>query len=86
MHAPLIQALPESVYYPAQALVLLGQAWRPASVYLESVYLGLAHLGLVHLGLAHPALVLRARVARARVLIVAVQRIGPVLDNTSGWC
>jgi len=81
LHAPLIQALPESVYYPAQALVLPGQAWRPASVYLELVY-----LGLVHLGLAHPALVLRARVARARVLIVAVQRIGPVLDNTSGWC
>ena len=84
MHAPLTEALPESVYSqaqasahpesvycPAQALALLGQAWPPASVYL---------------GLVHPALVLRACVGRAKVLTVAAPRIVPVLDNTPAGC
>jgi hypothetical protein len=72
LHAPLIEAHPESVCYQAQALARQAPALHPARVLLGQAW----HLGSVHL-----ELVLRACVGLAKVLTAAAPRIDLVLDN-----
>jgi hypothetical protein len=78
LHAPLTEALPESVYSQGQASARQDLALHPALVLLVQAQ----HLAWEHPVSAHPARVLQACVGPAKDLIVAAPRIGLVLDNT----